>query len=116
MKLNKQDTDNTVLHELGERLAKERLQRNLTQADLADQPGVSKSTIERLEAGGSVQLSSLIRLFRALDLLPRFEALVPEPVPSPIAQWKLRGKNRQRASRKTATSRPSPKWEWGKES
>lgn len=112
MRIDSLATDAAILHELGERVAKVRLERNLTQAEFAERAGISKRTIERLEAGDSVQLLSLIRLFRALDLLPRFEALIPEPVPSPIAQWKLRGKDRQRASSKKTPSGPSRKWEW----
>ena len=112
MRLESKATDAAILHELGARVSGVRLERNLTQAELAEKAGLSKRTIERLEAGDSVQLLSLIRLFRALDLLPRLEALIPEPVPSPIAQWRLRGTNRQRASAKKPQSGPSRKWEW----
>ena len=113
MKISINATDDSILNALGERLARHRLDKNLTQAQLAQQAGVSKRTVERLEAGGSAQLSSLIRLCRALSLLPQFEALIPETPPSPIAQLKLRGKDRQRASVKKATSRSTRKWEWG---
>ena len=51
MKITKQATDEVILGELGGRLAKIRLDRNLTQAQLATQAGVSKRTVERLEAG-----------------------------------------------------------------
>jgi transcriptional regulator with XRE-family HTH domain len=115
MKISNQSTDEAVLRELGERLAKDRLERNLTQAGLAEQAGVSKRTVERLEAGDSAQLSSLIRLCRALDLLAHFEMLIPEPAPSPIAQLKLRGKDRRRASAKKTPAHSSRKWEWGDE-
>ncbi len=75
---------------MGERLAKIRLDRNLTQAQLATQAGVSKRTVERLEAGAvATQLSGFIRVCRVLDLIERFDLLVPEPVPSPVAQLKL---------------------------
>lgn len=105
-----------VLGELGGRLAKTRLDRNLTQAQLAEQAGVSKSTVERLEAGAvATQLSGFIRVCRVLDLIERFELLLPEPVPSPVAQLKRRGKKRQRASTTRAVP-PSPKkWQWGDE-
>ena len=48
MKITKQATDEAVLSELGGRLAQVRLERNLTQAQLAEQAGVSKRTVERL--------------------------------------------------------------------
>jgi len=114
--MTRQATDDAVLRELGSRLAQVRLDRNLTQAQLARQAGVSKRTVERMESGGvATQLSGFIRACRVLDLLDRFEQLVPEPVPSPIAQLKLRGRRRRRASAKR-TATPSPaKWQWENE-
>src|SRR3989304_2190643 len=52
MKLSKQLTDEAILREVGSRLAGARLARNLTQAALAEEAGVSKRTVERLAAGG----------------------------------------------------------------
>ena len=116
MRIAKQATDETVLRELGTRLAQVRLMRNLTQAQLAHQSGVSKRTLERLESGSvATQLSGFIRVCRVLDLVERFDLLVPEPVPSPVEQLKLRGRKRQRASPIRATKTPSTKWQWGDE-
>ena len=111
-------TDAALQQELGRRLAAERLARNLTQARLATQAGVSKRTVERLEAGSvGTQLSAFIRICRALDLLDAFDALIPEPAPSPTALVKMRGRLRQRASAAPAVSdRPSKPWTWGDES
>ena len=87
MKITKQATDDVVLAELGGRLARIRLERNLTQGQLAEQAGVSKRTVERLESGAvATQLSGFIRVCRVLGVLERLDTLVPEPVPSPIAQ------------------------------
>jgi transcriptional regulator with XRE-family HTH domain len=117
MKLAKQATDEAVLRELGARLAKVRLERNFTQTQLAEQAGVSKSTVQRLESGGvATQLSGFIRVCRVLDLIERFELLLPEPVPSPVAQLKQRGKKRQRASAARAVKPSAKKWQWGDES
>lgn len=94
------------------RLARIRLGRNLPQDQLAEQAGVSKRTVERLEAGAVTQLSGFIRVCRALGVLERFETLVSEPVPSPIEQLKLRGRRRQRASSTKVVKSPSKKWQW----
>lgn len=114
MKIEKEMNDETVLGELGRRLARVRLEKNITQAQLAVQAGVSKRTIERLEAGEvAAQLSVFIRVCRVLGLLERFELLVPEPVPSPLTQLKYRQKERKRA---WVVREPGPtnrKWEWG---
>lgn len=103
-----------LLHELGGRLANVRLDQNLTQAELAEQAGVSKRTVERLESGAAAtQLSGFIRVCRVLGLLERFDALIPESLPSPIVQLKLRGKQRRRASSAKTPDRSPKKWKWG---
>ena len=87
------------------RVAALRLERNLTQAALAAEAGVSKRTVGRLEAGEvATQLSGFVRVCRALGLLERFELLVPEPLPSPLAQLASRGKTRKRASGTATTT------------
>lgn len=120
MKIEETATDDAVLAEIGHRLTRTRLASNLTQAQLAEQAGVSKRTVERLEAGAvATQLSGFIRVCRVLNLLDRFDALVPESMPGPIAQLKLRGKQRQRASAAkppTPTKPSARKWRWGDES
>lgn len=116
MKIENQATDEAVLAELGSRLAQLRLERNLTQAQLAEQAGVSKRTVERLESGSvATQLSGFIRVCRVLDLLGRLDLFVPEPVPSPVEQLKMRGRKRQRASAKRKAEAPPKKWQWGDE-
>jgi hypothetical protein len=57
----------------------------------------------------------LIRLFRSLGLLPRFDVLIPEPVPSPVAQLKLKKGTRQRASSSKRSRPGAQKWKWGNE-
>jgi transcriptional regulator with XRE-family HTH domain len=114
MKITKQITDDVVLGELGGRLARIRLDRNLTQAQLAEQAGVSKRTVERLETGTvGTQLSGFIRVCRVLDVIERFDLLVPEPVPSPLEQLKMAGRKRQRASTAKPAKLSDKKWRWG---
>ena len=113
MNITKHATDGAILAELGGRLAMMRLERNLTQAKLAEEAGVSKRTVERLESGGvATQLSGFIRVCRVLDAIDRFDLLVPEPVPSPVAQLKLAGRTRRRASARKAAKPSSKKWQW----
>ena len=119
MNITAQLTDTAILRELGARLAATRLERNLTQAALAEQAGVSKRTLERLESGEvATQLSGFVRVCRPLDLTERLDLLVPEPVPSPLAQMKLQGRQRQRASGKRAAGTRGAAdgpgtWTWG---
>ena len=79
---------------------------------------MSKRTVGRLEAGEvGTQLSGFVRVCRVLGLLDRFETLLPEPLPSPLAQLEARGKVRQRASTpasaRTAAAPKRSAWTWG---
>ncbi len=109
-------TDAAVLVELGDRLSRLRLQRNLTQAQLAREAGVSKRTLIRLESGESSQVTNLIRVVRALGLLGNLDAFVPPPLPSPLEQLRSRAKERRRASPGAKKSTLPTKWTWGDES
>lgn len=111
-------TDDAILLEAGQRLARQRVDMQLTQAALAEQAGVSKRTVERIEAGESAQFSSLIRILRVLGLLSGLDAFLPETGPRPMDMLRLQGKTRQRASspRKTVEGvREEPLWRWGDE-
>ncbi len=95
-------------------MASARLARNLTQAALAEQAGVSKRTVERLEAGAvATQLSGFLRVCRVLGLVEHFENLVPEAGASPMEQLKRQGAKRQRASGQRAVAVAPKKWTWG---
>ena len=118
MKIDEGLTDQAVLAELGGRIARARLERNVAQAELAAEAGVGVATLQRLEAGHSVASTSLIRVLRALGLLAGLERLVPEPLPSPIEQLALRGRRRQRARppRSGGEEEASGEaWRWGDE-
>lgn len=123
MQINAQLTDHAVLQELGERLRRTRLERNLSQVELAVQAGVDRKAVQRVEAGEPVGGVTLVRLLRGLDLLDALDRLVPEPEPSPIELLRLHGKRRQRASgrrgKKGAAEGSSQTadgpWRWGDE-
>ena len=108
-------SDDAVLKELGNRIAQYRLNQDKTQAALAQEAGVSNRTMARAEHGYSVQSSSLIRILRALQLVENFDALIPEPAVSPVQQLKMQGKQRQRATSKSAKSTKEEPWSWGDE-
>jgi transcriptional regulator with XRE-family HTH domain len=106
-------TDEALLQEIGRRIARQRLERNLSQAQLAEQAGISKRTLERLEAGAAAtQLSLFLRVLRQLDLLERLDLLLPEPQPSPLALLELQKAGRKRASR-PRIAKPTDSWTWG---
>jgi putative transcriptional regulator len=97
MKIQPNSPDDFVLRELGQRLARTRLERNLSQGGLAREAGVSKRTVERLEAGESVKVDSLVRVLRGLGQLEALDRLIAEPLPSPIERLRTEGRRRRRA-------------------
>ncbi len=115
MRITKQLSDETILRELGQRFASVRLARNLTQAKLAQEAGIAKRTVERLETGQvASRLSAFVRVSRVLGLIDRLDALVPNSAPGPVEQLKRAGRERKRASggRRPAAAAPR-KWTWG---
>ncbi|MDH5643665.1 MAG: helix-turn-helix domain-containing protein [Gemmatimonadota bacterium] len=109
-------TDETVLSEIGSRLARRRIDMGLTQASLAVEAGVAKRTVERIESGKSAQTSSLVRILRVLDLLPGLDSLIPEVRPSPLELLKRKGRVRERAPSPRRSAGSSEPWTWGEES
>jgi transcriptional regulator with XRE-family HTH domain len=117
MRIEAVNSDETVLAELGRRLARTRLERNLSQQQLAHEAGVSKATIERLEAGNPIKSSSLVRVLRSLELLDSLDRLIPEPLPSPVERLRLQGRRRRRA-RGGGSELPAEQarpWRWADE-
>ena len=122
-------TDEGLLQLLGQRIARLRLSKNLTQEQLAVQAGIGIRTLQRLERGETAtQLSGFVRVCRVLGIVERFTALIPELPPSPISQLQLRGRQRQRATGRKAAAGETPaadrksatgtkqKWTWGESS
>jgi transcriptional regulator with XRE-family HTH domain len=118
MRITAELTDNAVLHEIGDRVERRRIDAGLTQAQLAEEAGISKRTVERIEAGHSTDFVMLLRVLRVLKLLEALDQLVPDLPQSPLALLKGRGRARKRVghSRRsqdgTAPPKPAPPWKW----
>ncbi|MDE2271066.1 MAG: helix-turn-helix domain-containing protein [Xanthomonadaceae bacterium] len=116
MKITDLLTDDAVLAELGARIAGRRLALGLTQAEVAEQAGIAKRTLERIEAGQTSQLTTLVRVLRVLDAFSGLDGLIPESGPSPMDLLKGKGKARQRASGRRAARARSKPWRWDEKS
>ena len=114
MTIDDKTTPEAAVEELAHRMARLRVERGITQAELAGMAGVGKSTIERIERGHDTQLSTLIRLLRVLGLSDRIDQLIPESTISPMDQLRGITEPPQRARRKKATE-PDRPWTWGDE-
>jgi transcriptional regulator with XRE-family HTH domain len=119
MKIVSDLTDTAVLNELGDRLERYRIDAGLTQAQLAEEAGISKRTVERIEAGRSIDFVMLLRILRVLKRLDVLDQLVPASPQSPLMLLKGRGRERKRVkhSRRppddTAAPKSNPPWKWG---
>ena len=76
-------SDGVILKELGERIRKLRLRRNITQEDLAVRTLLAIGTIKALEAG-KAKLSTVVAVLRELDALDQLDSFIVPVTISPI--------------------------------
>jgi transcriptional regulator with XRE-family HTH domain len=112
MKITGLLTDDAVLAELGARIASRRIELQLTQAAVAERAGIAKRTLERMEAGKTSQLATLVRVLRVLDAASGLDGLIPESGPRPMDLLKQKGRLRQRASGHRVAEPPAKSWSW----
>jgi len=118
MRITSELTDVAVLHEIGDRLERRRIDAGLTQAQLAEEAGISKRTVERIEAGHSTDSVMLLRVLRVLKLFETLDQLVPDLPQSPLMLLEGRGRARKRVghSRRMPDGTGAPKravpWKW----
>ncbi|WP_187696277.1 helix-turn-helix domain-containing protein [Xanthovirga aplysinae] len=97
-------SDKGIIKEIGERLRKARLIKDLSQQEIANRTGLNRSTISEIERGAPTSMLSFIAILRGLEELESLESLLPTTKgPSPIQMLKLEKKKRQRASRSNPT-------------
>lgn len=108
MKIDRANTDTAISRELGGRLQRQRLARNIDQRALAEEAGIARTTLQRIEDGEPVNSTSLLRVLRVLDLVEGLEQLIPEPRESPIEQLEARQRARPRQRAGTPRRRRAP--------
>ncbi|AEF54793.1 helix-turn-helix domain protein [Marinomonas posidonica IVIA-Po-181] len=91
-------TASALTEEIGERLKQARLNKDLTQSEVAMLAGVARKTVLNAEKG-KVQLEIFIALLMALELTEQLDLFLPKQQISPLQLAKLQGKKRQRASK-----------------
>jgi transcriptional regulator with XRE-family HTH domain len=92
----------TILQgDLGHRIRKLRLARNLDQRTTAERAGISLRALGKLENGRGSTLETLLRTLRALDYVKGIEMLAPEPTINPLTMLRTpKPPQRVRRSRK----------------
>ena len=107
-------TSRALRTELGRRLAKLRLARNVTQRVLAEDAGIGLRTLRRIEAGQPSSLDSLLRLAIVLGLADGLLKAVPSQEIRPIERVDSGGRERRRARPRKRGS-PTEPWSWAED-
>ncbi|PCJ41323.1 MAG: hypothetical protein COA99_08970 [Moraxellaceae bacterium] len=92
-------TDEMIAAEVCQRIEQLRLERNLTQQQVADEIGISRVSYGKLESG-EAKFVNIIAALRALGQLALVEDFIPGAAFSPIELLKMKGRQRQRAAGK----------------
>lgn len=105
------------MEQVGREIRRMRLERNLSQAEVAARAGLDRTTVVKLEAGRAATLLTVVQVLRAIDRLELLDAFHQEMQPTPYmlveAQEKYLRKQRKRASRKKPDMGPrKPKSTW----
>ena len=98
--------------EIGYRLAKLRLSRNVTQSMLARDSGIGLRTLRRFEAGNPTTLDTFLRISLALDLGDAILDAIPAGQIRPIERVSRASAERRRARPRPPKDR-DPVWTWG---
>ena len=93
-------SDAAIIAALGKFIKQKRLQENKTQAQLAKEAGLNRSTLVQIENGESITLTSLIQILRVLNQLHLLDAFTIEEKISPMDYVKMKEKKRLRARKK----------------
>ncbi len=108
-------TSGQIEKSLCAQLVQIRLTRNITQAQLAEEAGVSLKTIARMEKGAGVTLDTFIRILMAFQLQGNLRGLLPNPAVRPVERVARTGKERRRARPARPGGEPPASWAWGDE-
>jgi transcriptional regulator with XRE-family HTH domain len=107
-------TSRTLRVEMGRRLTRLRLARNVTQRALAEEAGIGQRTLGRIEAGHSCSLDSFLRLAIVLGVAEALLSAVPSGDIRPIERVDSGGRERQRARRRRGRP-PKEAWSWAED-
>ena len=101
-------SDGMIQSKIGLRLKAVRLKQNITQQALAEESGVSLSSVKKIEKGEIGSFDSLLRVLRTLGKLDVLLPLVEEEQLSPSEYYELVNKA-SKAQRKRAAGKSTKK-------
>jgi len=106
-------SDTALIRTLGAFVKHHRVQQNKSQAQLAKEAGIVRSTLSLFENGENTSLLVFIQLLRALKLLNILQQFEIVQELSPLQLAKIEQSKKTRAGRKNKEERnPEPKSDW----
>lgn len=90
-------SNKAIINAIGSYIKHQRLAQNKTQAKVAEEAGLNRSTLSQIEKGESSSILSLIQVLRTLNLLHLLNQFKIENEVSPIELAKLEKQKRLRA-------------------
>jgi transcriptional regulator with XRE-family HTH domain len=94
-------TLNELTSKIAGTLKRYRLEKNMSQRELAEITGMDRTSISFIENGRQTSLVSILQILRALNKLEDLNTLLTHETPiSPKMYAKLKGKERKKASPK----------------
>jgi transcriptional regulator with XRE-family HTH domain len=105
-------SDAALLRLLGEYIRHHRLEKNISQSELARRAGISRSTLVEFEKGKSANILTFIQLLRILDLLHVLDHFRVEPQFSPLMLAEMQHAKRLRASKAKAPAKKQKSSSW----
>ena len=103
-------SDKALIEQIGAFIKHHRLRQNRTQNEVAEEAGISRSTLSLLERGETVTLLTLIQVLRVLDQLHIMNAFRVNETVSPMKLAKLEKEKRKRASRQGRENQETSDW------
>ena len=89
-------TNEALSQYVGKQMRQMRLNAQLSQQQLAERAGISRSTITQVENGKSIKLESLVAMLRVLNKLEILNSFETQAMTSPLLTAKREGKTPQR--------------------
>lgn len=104
MKITNRTNDKEAIKEIGERCRRQRVDAGISQEDVSNRTGLSRTTIINFEKGNDFKFSTLLSYLNVLGLKDNVEILISDPYIRPNDIAKL-GKSRQRARKRTSKTK-----------
>ncbi len=106
----KRMSDDMIIKSIGAFIRHDRLEKNITQEQLATKAGINRTTLSDLELGRRCTLITLIQTLRSLDQLGVLKHFKVFKELSPIELADLEIKKRKRASRSNENRDQGSDW------